>query len=191
MCVIPGVGGVLPRDGSAPACPPAPRFPLDEPFVPYSLEGLVWFYDREVVKDHTWKMFGFVLSYPTCMRMLSSLAGLGMKPTSQPSLTSRPIHQLLSYFSLMCRNSRISNETAPPCTGESSSMAPSYATLVRTANATGLLWNYRVLQGWIFIFRMNNTLTLALSNWLKAWRSFSRRSDSFSSSSDRSDDGCE
>jgi len=40
MCVIPGVGGVLPRDGSAPACP-APKFPLDEPFVPYSLEGLV------------------------------------------------------------------------------------------------------------------------------------------------------
>lgn len=41
MCVIPGVlGGVLPRDGSAPACPP-PKFPLDEPFVPYSLEGRV------------------------------------------------------------------------------------------------------------------------------------------------------
>lgn len=81
----------------------------------------------------------------TCMRMLSSLAGLGMKPTSQPSLTSLPIHQLLSYFSLMCRNSRISNETAPPCTGESSSMAPSYATLVRTANATGLLCKRMIL----------------------------------------------
>lgn len=78
------------------------------------------------------------------MRMLSSLAGLGMKPTSQPSLTSLPIHQLLSYFSLMCRNSRISNETAPPCTGESSSMVPSYATLVRTANATGLLYKIRI-----------------------------------------------
>lgn len=105
----------------------------------------------------------------TCMRMLSSLAGLGMKPTSQPSLTSLPIHQLLSYFSLMCRNSRISNETAPPCTGESSSMAPSYATLVRTANATGLLCKrmilYKNLSMTIYI---QGGLTLALSNWLKA-----------------------
>lgn len=93
------------------------------------------------------------------MRMLSSLAGLGMKPTSQPSLTSLPIHQLLSYFSLMCRNSRISNETAPPCTGESSSMAPSYATLVRTANATGLLCKRMILyKNWsitIYIFRVD------------------------------------
>ena len=40
-CVfIPGVGGVLPREGSTPVCR-APKFPLDEPFVPYSLEGRV------------------------------------------------------------------------------------------------------------------------------------------------------
>lgn len=31
-------------------------------------------------------------------RRLSSLTGLGMKPTSQPSFTSRPIHQSLLYF---------------------------------------------------------------------------------------------
>jgi len=106
----------------------------------------VWFGSEMVFGLANWDIWDLraiaaknCVSCPTCMRMLSSLAGLGMKPTSQPSLTSRPIHQLLSYFSLMCRNSRISNETAPPCTGESSSIAPSYATLVRTANATGLL----------------------------------------------------
>lgn len=31
-------------------------------------------------------------------RRLSSLTGLGMKPTSQPSFTSLPIHQSLLYF---------------------------------------------------------------------------------------------
>lgn len=39
-CVIPGVGGVLPRDGSAPGCAPGPKLPLDEPFVAYSLDDL-------------------------------------------------------------------------------------------------------------------------------------------------------
>ncbi|MEQ2218355.1 hypothetical protein XENOCAPTIV_002019, partial [Xenoophorus captivus] len=31
-------------------------------------------------------------------RVFSSLTGLGMKPTSQPSFTRRPIHQSLLYF---------------------------------------------------------------------------------------------
>lgn len=40
-CVIPGVGGVLPREGSAPGCAPGPpKLPLDEPFVAYSLDDL-------------------------------------------------------------------------------------------------------------------------------------------------------
>lgn len=55
-CVIPGVGGVLPREGSAPGAPAPPKLPLDEPFVAYSLEdlaaeafgmrifGLFWFF---------------------------------------------------------------------------------------------------------------------------------------------------
>lgn len=33
-----------------------------------------------------------------CTLMFSSLTGLGMKPTSHPSLTRRPIHQSLLYF---------------------------------------------------------------------------------------------
>ena len=74
----------------------------------------------------------------TCIRICSSLTGLGMNPTSQPSLTNLPIHQLLSYFSLMWRNSLISKDTALPWTGESSSTVASYATFVRTAKATGL-----------------------------------------------------
>lgn len=38
-------------------------------------------------------------SFCSCSRRrLSSFTGLGMKPTSQPSFTSRPIHQSLLYF---------------------------------------------------------------------------------------------
>ena len=33
-----------------------------------------------------------------CSRMFSSFRGLGMKPISQPSFTSRPIHQSLLNF---------------------------------------------------------------------------------------------
>lgn len=41
----------------------------------------------------------FCLIFCSCSsRMFSSLTGLGMKPTSQPSFTSRPIHQSLLYF---------------------------------------------------------------------------------------------
>lgn len=41
----------------------------------------------------------FWRSFCSCSRRrLSSLTGLGMKPTSQPSFTSRPIHQSLLYF---------------------------------------------------------------------------------------------
>lgn len=83
-----------------------------------------------------------------------------MNPTSQPSLTSLPIHQSLLCFcytynnkiitiftvihnltSFICRKSLIPNEIAHPCTGESSSMLPSYATFVLTAKATGFDWN--------------------------------------------------
>ena len=113
-----------------------------------------------------------------------------MNPTSSPSFTSRPIHQLLSYFScewvrfqscwfyihthascimhghvlfiaiiiechithsfceeksnlytLIWRKSLTLNEIADPCTGESSSTRPSYATFVLTAKATGFVWN--------------------------------------------------
>jgi hypothetical protein len=38
------------------------------------------------------------------MRRVSSFTGDGMKPTSLPSFTSRPIHQLLSYFSCNYNN---------------------------------------------------------------------------------------
>lgn len=63
MSVVPGIGGVLPRMGSAPACPaapapappapapppaplptellPTPKFPLEELFVPYNRGGRV------------------------------------------------------------------------------------------------------------------------------------------------------
>lgn len=45
-------------------------------------------------------LYSFVVrTWLACSRRFSSFTGLGMKPTSQPSLTSRPIHQLLSYFS--------------------------------------------------------------------------------------------
>ena len=41
----------------------------------------------------------FCLILCSCSRrVFSSLTGLGMKPTSQPSFTSRPIHQSLLYF---------------------------------------------------------------------------------------------
>lgn len=46
----------------------------------------------------------FWRSFCSCSRRrLSSLTGLGMKPTSQPSFTSRPIHQSLLYF---CKRQR-------------------------------------------------------------------------------------
>lgn len=46
----------------------------------------------------------FWRSFCSCSRRrLSSLTGLGMKPTSQPSFTSRPIHQSLLYF---CKQQR-------------------------------------------------------------------------------------
>ena len=80
--------------------------------------------------------------FPTgacCKISCSNFAGEGMKPISQPSLTMRPIHQLTSYFSKMCRKSPMLNETAEPWTGESSSRVPSYMTFVLTAKATGLV----------------------------------------------------
>lgn len=47
----------------------------------------------------------FWRSFCSCRRRrLSSLTGLGMKPTSQPSFTSRPIHQSLLYF---CKQQRV------------------------------------------------------------------------------------
>ena len=45
--------------------------------------------------------------------------------------------------SLICRKSFTPNVTAHPWTGESSSSDPSYATFVRTANATGFDWNVK------------------------------------------------
>lgn len=43
------------------------------------------------------------------------------------------------YNTLICKKSRTLKETALPWTGESSSIVPSYDTLVLTANATGLV----------------------------------------------------
>lgn len=41
----------------------------------------------------------FCLIFCSCSsRVFSSLTGLGMNPTSQPSFTRRPIHQSLLYF---------------------------------------------------------------------------------------------
>ena len=42
-----------------------------------------------------------------CIRRLSNLAGLGMKPTSAPSFTSRPIHQSALNFCTAHRLLRI------------------------------------------------------------------------------------
>ena len=42
-----------------------------------------------------------------CRISCSNFAGEGMNPISQFSLTLRPIHQLASYFSNMCRKSPI------------------------------------------------------------------------------------
>lgn len=72
-----------------------------------------------------WWIFLRISEGQTCILMWSNLTGLGINPTSQPSLTNRPIHQLLSYFSLMCKKSPMSKDTALPCTGESSSTLPS------------------------------------------------------------------
>lgn len=72
---IPGVGGVEPREG----IPLSPRFPEDPPRVEYRP-----FVPRAAL---------------ACNLKASSFTGDGMKPTSQFSFTSLPIHQLLSYFS--------------------------------------------------------------------------------------------
>lgn len=104
---------MLPRDGSAPGTPDAPKLPLDDdPLLVYSLDeraadafesGTVFLWERMTVSDPGLTvLFGGAAqlhSKLTCIRMCSSLTGLGMNPTSQPSLTNRPIHQLLSYFS--------------------------------------------------------------------------------------------
>lgn len=52
-------------------------------------------------------------------RRLSSLTGLGMKPTSQPSFTSRPIHQSLLYFCEQETNRETRWEAQPPSRGTS------------------------------------------------------------------------
>ena len=41
----------------------------------------------------------FVRTCGCCSLKFSNLRGDGMNPTSHPSFTRRPIHQLLSYFS--------------------------------------------------------------------------------------------
>lgn len=46
-------------------------------------------------------------------RMFSSLTGLGMKPTSQPSFTSRPIHQSLLYFCSGERKKHLKTRSKP------------------------------------------------------------------------------
>lgn len=60
-----------------------------------------------------------------CKRKFSNFIGDGINPISQPSLTNRPIHQSLLYFSLICRKSFILKEMAKPCTGLSSSILAS------------------------------------------------------------------
>jgi len=102
------------------------------------------------------------------LRSTSSLAGDGMKPTSQPSITFLPIHQFWSYLSMTCRWSFMSKDMAAPWTGESSSTVPSKAQFVFTANATGLV--------------------RTRCNWYSAWRSVSLLKCSLSSSRLRSDD---
>lgn len=57
-----------------------------------------------------------------CKRKFSNFIGDGINPISQPSLTKRPIHQSLLYFSFICKKSFILNEMAKPCTGLSSSI---------------------------------------------------------------------
>lgn len=53
----------------------------------------------------------FCLILCSCsIRVFSSLTGLGMKPTSQPSFTRRPIHQSLLYFYMQNRQPGISNQ---------------------------------------------------------------------------------
>lgn len=58
-----------------------------------SWRALLWSPARHLELRRFWR------SFCSCRRRrLSSLTGLGMKPTSQPSFTSRPIHQSLLYF---------------------------------------------------------------------------------------------
>lgn len=81
--VLPGVGGVEPRelallDVDRTSLASAPKLLDDEVFEEYNLE---------------------FLACVCCNRKFSNFTGEGMKPTSLPSFTSRPIHQLLSYFS--------------------------------------------------------------------------------------------
>lgn len=49
-----------------------------------------------------------------CKRKFSNFIGDGINPISQPSLTNRPIHQSLLYFSLICKKSFILKEMANP-----------------------------------------------------------------------------
>lgn len=60
-----------------------------------------------------------------CRRKFSNFIGDGINPISQPSLTKRPIHQSLLYFSFICKKSFTLNEIAKPCTGLSSSILAS------------------------------------------------------------------
>lgn len=57
----------------------------------------------------------FCLILCSCSRrVFSSLTGLGMKPTSQPSFTRRPIHQSLLYFWIHNRTSQTSAHQHTP-----------------------------------------------------------------------------
>ena len=90
----PGVGGVDPR--LAPAAAAAPpimaALPGPEPMSskPPRLPVLLVLLAYSLV---------LLAACVCCTRSVSSLTGDGMNPTSQPSLTSRPIHHRLSYFS--------------------------------------------------------------------------------------------
>lgn len=92
---------MLPLEGSAPGTPGPPKLPLEEPFVAYSRDDRA----AEVFKNISFfnylQLDYILIVFYTCIRICSNLTGLGIKPTSQPSLTNRPIHQLLSYFSLI------------------------------------------------------------------------------------------
>lgn len=63
---------------------------------------------------------------------------------------------LLNYekfkYTLICKKSRVPKVTAQPCTGKSSFFSPLNATFVRTANATGFVYNKNKLLEYLMYY---------------------------------------
>ncbi len=110
---VPGVGGVEPREFEDLELSRPSMLEEElalEPWREYSLEALL------------------ADCCDCCSRSDSSLAGLGMNPTSQPSFTSRPIHQSLLNF---CKGNKTRVSVQAP-RGEQSFSGQNASELVTT-----------------------------------------------------------